>query len=78
MADGHTRVAVLYNERGTYNNFRPEGDGSVSMYLQRSSPGRDKERHWRRAPKSGDNAMTMRLYTPKPEALDGHGKKRFS
>jgi hypothetical protein len=71
VADGHTRVAVVYHWSGTYDNLRPEGDGSVSIDLQRHSPGRDTESHWRRAPNSGGNAMTMRLYTPTPEALDG-------
>jgi hypothetical protein len=46
-------------------------DGSLDLYIQRDSPGADKESNWLPAPKSGAFSMNMRLYWPKPEALDG-------
>ena len=49
--------------------FNP--DGSLDLYIQRESPGRDKEPNWLPAPASGSFTMNLRLYWPKPEVLDG-------
>ena len=49
--------------------FNP--DGSLDLYIQRESPGRDKEPNWLPAPASGPFTMNLRLYWPKPEVLDG-------
>jgi hypothetical protein len=46
-------------------------DGSLDLYLQHGSPGPDKERNWLPTPAAGRFALTLRLYWPKPEALDG-------
>lgn len=48
-------------------------DGSVDMYLQAESPGKDKEANWLPAPK-GKFQLVMRIYAPKktpPSMLDG-------
>jgi len=45
-------------------------DGGITLYVQHASPGPDKEANWLPAP-SGAFFMAMRLYWPKPEALDG-------
>lgn len=45
-------------------------DGSLTVYIQHDSPGVDKEANWLPAP-DGPFYMIMRLYWPKPEALDG-------
>jgi hypothetical protein len=45
-------------------------DGSLDIYLQNERPGPDKEANWLPAPR-GPMGVTMRLYEPKPEALDG-------
>ena len=50
-------------------SFNP--DGSLDLYIQRESPGQDKEANWLPAPASGPFTMNMRLYWPKPEILDG-------
>lgn len=49
--------------------FNP--DGSLDLYIQRESPGRDKESNWLPAPANGPFTMNLRLYWPKPEVLDG-------
>ena len=46
-------------------------DGSLDLYIQRESPGKDKESNWLPAPKSGSFTMNLRLYWPKAEVLDG-------
>jgi hypothetical protein len=47
-----------------------EPDGSLTLYVQSESPGRDKEANWLPAPRAPFN-LTMRLYAPRPEALVG-------
>ena len=46
-------------------------DGSLTLYIQRESPGSDKESNWLPAPQEGPFTMNLRLYWPKPAALDG-------
>jgi len=46
-------------------------DGSLDIYIQRQSPGPDKEANWLPSPADGAFSMTMRIYWPKPEAIDG-------
>lgn len=46
-------------------------DGSLDIYLQHKSPGKDKESNWLPSPKAGQLGVTMRLYAPKPQALSG-------
>ena len=48
-------------------------DGSLDVYIQRESPGKAKESNWLPAPE-GEFSVTMRIYWPKPEALDGTWK----
>ncbi|HUL18247.1 MAG TPA: DUF1214 domain-containing protein, partial [Steroidobacteraceae bacterium] len=43
------------------------GDGSLTVYIQSKSPGKDKEANWLPAP-DGPIYMVMRLYWPKTEA----------
>lgn len=45
-------------------------DGSLDVYLQADSPGPDKEANWLPTPESGMFNATLRIYNPKPEALD--------
>jgi len=58
------------------NRFKTNPDGSVDLYIQHESPGKDKESNWLPAP-AGDFVLMMRLYWPKEEApsiLDGSWK----
>ncbi|MBX3358196.1 MAG: DUF1254 domain-containing protein [Phycisphaeraceae bacterium] len=55
------------------NSFKTNPDGSVDLYLQHESPGKDLESNWLPAPAGRFNLM-LRLYWPKetpPSILDG-------
>lgn len=55
------------------NKFTANADGSVDLYIQNESPGKDREENWLPAPKDKFILM-MRLYWPKdapPSILDG-------
>jgi hypothetical protein len=54
--------------------FVKDADGGLTLYVQNESPGKDKEANWLPAPK-GPFSTIMRLYWPKPEALDGNWKQ---
>jgi hypothetical protein len=51
-----------------------DADGGVTLYIQNESPGKEKEANWLPAPK-GPFRMFLRLYWPKPEALEGKWTK---
>ncbi|QOZ38229.1 DUF1254 domain-containing protein [Bradyrhizobium sp. CCBAU 53421] len=51
--------------------FQYNTDGSLDLYFQNESPGKDKEANWLPAPKGAFN-LTMRIYSPKSEALNGN------
>jgi hypothetical protein len=47
--------------------MKKNADGSLTLYIQKDSPGADKESNWLPAP-NGDIYLVMRLYWPKVEA----------
>ena len=54
-------------------NLKANADGSVDLYIQKDSPGADKESNWLPAP-AGKFILMLRLYWPaedKPSILDG-------
>jgi hypothetical protein len=57
---------------GTKNlkNMAYNADGSLTIYVQHDSPGKDKEANWLPAPQS-EFEMTIRTYWPKPEVNTG-------
>jgi hypothetical protein len=50
--------------------FKYNTDGSLDLYFQNESPGREQEASWLPAPK-GPFDLTMRLYAPRSDALTG-------
>jgi hypothetical protein len=48
-------------------------DGGYTFYIQNASPGIEKESNWLPAP-TGPFQMVLRLYWPKPDALNGTWK----
>ena len=54
--------------------FKRDADDGITFYIQNESPGPEKEANWLPAPK-GPFVMAMRLYWPKPEALEGSWKQ---
>jgi hypothetical protein len=48
-------------------NLNP--DGSLDIYIQNNSPGKDKEANWLPAPKDSFNVI-LRIYWPKQEMLE--------
>ncbi len=65
VANSINRFAV-----SSWMPFKYNPDGSLDLYFQNEGPGAEKESNWLPAPKAPFN-LTMRLYAPRPEALDG-------
>ena len=76
MYDGKTQL-LIENPINRYlinspmlPDLKKNADGSLTLYLQKDSPGADKESNWLPAP-DGPVYVVMRLYWPKEVALNG-------
>ncbi|HRH51273.1 MAG TPA: DUF1214 domain-containing protein [Panacibacter sp.] len=56
--------------RDRTKNLKYNADGSLDIYLQADSPGKDKESNWLPITK-GESTVTFRVYLPKQELLNG-------
>jgi hypothetical protein len=56
---------------GDRDDLKFNPDGSLDLYIQNENPGSDKESNWLPSPAKGTLGVTMRLYAPRAEALDG-------
>ena len=72
MYDGKTQL-LIKNPINRYlinspmlPNLKKNADGSLTLYIQHASPGKEKESNWLPAP-NGPIYLVMRLYWPKPE-----------
>jgi hypothetical protein len=66
VANPIDRFAIGDRDALTFNK-----DGSLDLYLQHENPGKDRESNWLPAPASGKLGVTMRLFGPAPEVVDG-------
>jgi len=79
MYDGKTQLLV----KNTINrylinspmlpNLKKNADGSLTIHIQKDSPGKDEEVNWLPAP-NGPAFIVMRVYWPKESALNGTWK----
>ena len=76
MYDGKSQL-LIDNDLDRYllnspmmDNFVKNEDGSLTLYIQKESPGSELEANWLPAP-DGPFYAIMRLYGPKDEALKG-------
>ncbi len=65
VANKLNRFAIGDRDDLTYNK-----NGSLDIYMQAKSPGKDKESNWLPSPDKDVLCITMRLYAPKAQALD--------
>jgi hypothetical protein len=80
MYDGKTQFLVvnplhryLLNST-TLKSYKYEPDGSLTLYIQKNSPGKDKEANWLPAP-DGPFYAIYRVYMPGEAVLNGTWKK---
>jgi hypothetical protein len=76
MYDGKTQLFIdnpldryLLNST-MMDQFKVAKDGSLTLHIQKDSPGKDKDGNWLPAP-DGPFYMVLRLYGPEDAALDG-------
>ena len=65
VANEINRFAIGDRDELSYN-----ADGSLDLYLQHEAPAEGRTSNWLPSPR-GPLGVTMRLYAPRPEALDG-------
>jgi hypothetical protein len=56
---------------GDRSKLKYEKDGSLTIYIQSTNPGKDKESNWLPAPETGKFKVALRLYVPKQTVVNG-------
>ena len=76
MYDGHTQL-FIHNPLDRYllnssmvDEFAKEEDGSIVFYIQKDSPGEEKEANWLPAP-DGPFYLVLRMYLPEDDIFEG-------
>ena len=59
---------------GDRDNLKKNADGSIDLYVGATTPGPEREPNWLPTPAQGPFSVILRLYWPKPEAIDGKWK----
>ncbi|MFD7844853.1 DUF1254 domain-containing protein [Nocardia sp. NPDC059764] len=74
---------TMYNDKGFFvtnpinryavrgEQMRKNPDGSLDVYIQRQTPGAEKESNWLPTPASGEFNLMLRLYWPDNKIIDG-------
>jgi hypothetical protein len=63
---------ILRYALGSYNDLQPNNDGSITLYIQKDTPGVDKESNWLPAPQNPNSSfnLKMRIYWPGQTVLN--------
>lgn len=69
--DGYFVPNPLQRQAARDSLLKKNRDGSVDIYIQAESPGKDREANWLPAPKDAPFSLLLRMYWPKQAVVDG-------
>jgi len=62
---------------GDRDELKFNQDGSLDIYIQHEAPAGNRESNWLPSPPAGNLGITLRLYAPKQQVLDGRWKPPY-